>query len=480
MQNNNAQKQSSLNTNNQQKEWSINSWEQFEINQFVDYENKDILNNTILKLKSLPPLVTPHKIFNLKKQLEKCAKGEAFLLQGGDCAELFKYCTKSNIEDKLKVILQMSLVIVLNAKVPVVRIARIAGQYAKPRTNIFEYIDGKEYNSFRGDIINSNNIDNRKPDPNRLLDAYFHSSATLNYMNSILQSGFADLRNSENWEIGHIKNNELKKEYENLLKQLNNALGLMDLIGITNNSDNNENFNKVIKEVEIYTSHEAMLLQYESALTRKIDSIKDKNMYYNGSAHFLWVGDRTRQLNGAHVEYLSGICNPIGIKIGPTSDIKELIEVIKKLNKTNEIGKITLITRFGAELVDEKLPPLIKKIKESNLNVVWICDPMHGNTETFIEGNKSYKTRKFNKIFLELKKSFEIHKSCESRLNGVHLELTGDLVTECLGGFGDLKDLRPNYETLCDPRLNYEQSMDVAFLISKYFKENSEYYINNK
>ncbi|KAJ9082886.1 3-deoxy-7-phosphoheptulonate synthase [Entomophthora muscae] len=361
----------------------------------------------------------------------------------------------------------MSLVLLWGARVPVIRVARMAGQYAKPRSSPIEKIDGQEYPSFRGDNVNGFELDQREPDPERLVQAYFHSAATLNYVRSIINSGFADLNKPHEWDLSHVRCGAVREEYQQVVNQLSNTLDFMKTIKVIGGGNSSS---QSLRSVDMFMSHESLMLDYESSLTRcLVDPNTGEKKWYNTSGHFLWVGDRTRQLDCAHIEYLSGIANPLGIKVGPTTDAGDLILLLEKLNPKREEGRITLITRFGFELIEKCLSTYIKAVQESGHPVVWVCDPMHGNTEMSSAG---VKTRHFANIMGEVGRAFRIHSVCGSKLNGVHFELTGDSVTECVGGSMELEhhQLNDNYQTYCDPRLNYEQSLDMAFLIAKYYQ----------
>ncbi|RKO92148.1 DAHP synthetase, partial [Blyttiomyces helicus] len=366
------------------------------------------------------------------------------------------------IESKLKVLLQMSLILIWGGRTSVTRVARMAGQYAKPRSKPTEVIDGQTYHAFRGDNVNGIALSDRQPDPSRLLGAYFHSAATINYVRSLLGTGFADLHhpdawNLEAWRFAHVQSPTVRAEYQAIVHRLEDALDFMRTIGADDESHD------AIRTVDMFMSHEGLLLDYESKLTRA----GPDGAYYNLGAHFLWIGDRTRQLDGAHVEYFRGLANPIGVKVGPSMKPEELKPLLDIIDPNFETGKITLISRYGHDKIQNFLPAHIKAVQESGHKVVWCCDPMHGNTETTSTG---VKTRRFDHIATELGKSFRIHKECNSALTGVHFELTGDAVTETIGGSMELSeaDLSKNYQTFCDPRLNYEQSLDIAFLIAKY------------
>lgn len=364
----------------------------------------------------------------------------------------------------------MSLILVWGARTPIVRVARMAGQYAKPRSSPTEVIDGKKYSSFRGDNVNGIGLHERNPDPQRLLSAYFHSAATLNYVRTLINSQFADLHHPEQWNLDHVQNQGLKEGYSAIVKQLLDTFSFMQTIGAGTTDS-------AFKSVELFMSHEGLLLEYEQRLTRLYN-----NKFYNLGSHFLWIGDRTRQLTGAHIEYFRGIQNPIGVKVGPTMKSEEIAPLLDILNPNKEVGKITLISRYGAGKIRKFLPAHIKAVQATkhkvllfNAEVVWCCDPMHGNTETTASG---IKTRRFENVMQELVEAFQIHIECNSKLGGVHLELTGDAVTETIGGSMNLKedDLKLNYQTHCDPRLNYEQSMDVAFKIADYFRKKEYMY----
>ncbi|KAF8422514.1 DAHP synthetase [Tirmania nivea] len=445
-------------------QWSPSSWQFKPMKQSVTYPNQLAVENSLKKLESLPPLVTPHEIMKLRAELKEVALGNKFLLQGGDCAELFDYCSAEPIDGKIKVLLQMSLVLVWGARIPVVRIARMAGQFAKPRSSLTEVVDGREIPSFRGDNINGYLPHEREPDPGRLVSSYFHSAATLNYLRSQLSSGFADLHHPFSWTLSHVQSDHIRLEYQSIVNSITDALSFMHTIGADTSPS--------INTADFYTSHEGLLLEYEQSLTRLLpDPTTGVPKYYNTSAHFLWIGDRTRQLDGAHVEYFRGIENPIGIKIGPTISGPDLVQLLDIVNPTKAIGKVTLITRYGASLVAQKLPEHIKAVQSSGHNPVWQCDPMHGNT--FISPPPhSLKTRRFADIIAELSDCLLIHKKHGSRLGGVHLELTGENVTECVGGSERLEEneLNRKYETYCDPRLNMNQALDAAFLVAAYYR----------
>ena len=440
------------------KSWTPDSWKILPAEQQPDWEKSEAYSKVISEISGYPPLVFAGEVRTLKQQLGDAAQGNGFLIQGGDCAETFDDFRADSIRDKLKIILQMSVVLTYGASCNVVKLGRIAGQFAKPRSANTETRDGIELPSYRGDAVNDINFneDSRKLNPKRLLRTYNQSAATLNLLRAFTTGGFADLNKVHVWNQEFIAQSPQGKRYEEIANSIDDALIFMKAVGI--NSDNTS----ALKLAEFFTSHEALLLGYEHALTRQ-DSLTGK--WYNCSAHFLWIGDRTRQPNGAHVEFLSGVDNPIGIKVGPTINEEELIALCEKLNPENEWGKLTLISRMGADTVRSKLPPLIKTIKESGQKVLWVCDPMHGNT---YKTDNGYKTRHFDTILEELEHFFAIHRAEETIPGGVHFELTGDNVTECLGGAREISasDLNSRYETACDPRLNNEQSLELAFLVT--------------
>ncbi|ORX40928.1 DAHP synthetase [Kockovaella imperatae] len=481
--------------------WSPSSWRQKPIAQDVVYEDKAKLDKILNKLRKLPPLVSPTEIDRLRNQLADVAAGKAFLLQGGDCAELFDDCSQYPIEHKLSLILLMSLIILHGSRLPVVRIMRIAGQYAKPRSKPTEMIDGEEVLSFRGDNVNGYEPTDRNPDPERLLGAYFHSTATLNYIRTLLLSGFANLHKPLDWSFSHVRSPELQKAFSGVIESLQDSL---DFMRVATGGDGGTARGGT-ETVDLYTSHEALLLEYEEALTREFDgrptprptsgtaspvrptkmvstpsmaSFPGKRSFYNTSSHFIWIGDRTRQLDGAHVEYFRGIANPIGIKVGPTMQPDELVRVLDVVDPDRIPGKVTLIGRYGADKVDQHLPGHIDAVKTTDHVVVWQCDAMVSEITKSSMTDPTLKTRYFADVIQEITKSMEIHKAKGTILGGVHLELTGEVnedgfsVTECIGGSMELadKDLSFNYRSHCDPRLNYEQSLDVAFLISDHLK----------
>ncbi|KAI0355412.1 DAHP synthetase [Trametes cingulata] len=471
--------------------WSPSSWRNKPAAQDVVYPDREKLEKVLGKIRTLPPLVSPSEIERLRHQLAQVQRNQAFLLHAGDCAESFDACTHENIAAKIGLILSFSLIVIWGARKPVVRIGRIAGQYAKPRSSPTEKIGDREVLSFRGDNVNGLDPNDRTPDPDRMLSAYFHSTATLNHVRSLLTSGFASLHHPKDWSLSHVRSPALREEFERITEGLSDALEFTRTIGIGKESVSYEQGGGrgALGEVDFYTSHEGLMLDYEEAMTREFPVPSSLGSYassspqsspttvhYNTSAHFLWIGDRTRQLNGAHVEYFRGIRNPIGVKVGPSMKADELVRLLEIVNPNRENGKVTLITRYGAGKVEEHLPGHIRAVQESGHPVIWISDPMHGNTLTSSSG---LKTRNFGTIISELTSCLRIHAECGSHLNGVSLEFTGELaedgfsVTECLGGSMRLSEdqLPLRYQSFCDPRLNFEQSLDVAFLISDHFKK---------
>ncbi len=423
-----------------------------------DYADPSELEAVLARLRRLPPLVVPQEVDRLRSLLAEAAAGRRFLLQGGDCAEQFKDCTPESIEGKLRVLLQMSVALTHGGRKPVVRVGRIAGQFAKPRSKPTETVGGRDLPSYRGDLINGLGADEvvRRPDPGRMLEAYFHASATLNHLRALTAGGFADLHHPERWELpggtGQVP------EYRRTLDHVRESLDFLEALGGVQRD--------VLERIDFFTSHEALLLPYEEALTRWVD---DASAYYNLGAHTLWVGERTRQLDGAHIEYLRGLRNPIGVKVGPSASPEHLLALLEHLDPGREPGRITLISRFGAAKIQAALPPLLKAVQDTGRPVLWSCDPMHGNG---IESAGGLKTRDFGAILSELRQAFEIHRTHGSHLGGVHIELTGEAVTECTGGSEGLSeaDLAKSYETGCDPRLNGTQSLEMAFLIAEMMR----------
>jgi len=438
--------------------WDITSWRDRPAQQQPMYPDQAALLAAERDLARLPPLVFAGEIDRLRADLEKVSQRRAFLLQGGDCAESFTEFSADKVGQTFKLLLQMSVVLTFAGSSPVVKVGRIAGQFAKPRSAPTETVGETELPSYRGDIINSVDFteEARRPDPQRMLKAYHQSSATLNLMRAFATGGFADLNNVQQWNQGFVEQTEQHSNYADLALQIEKALGFMEACGI--NSANSPQLNKTT----IYTSHEALLLNYEQALTRQ-DNLSGN--WYDCSAHMLWIGDRTRQPDHAHVEFLRGVRNPLGIKVGPSTVVADLQRLLEILNPENEAGRVTLISRMGADHVSEKLPPLIKAVQRMGADVVWCSDPMHGNTINTASG---VKTRKVDAILSEMEQFFEIHRAEGSYAGGVHLEMTGDSVTECVGGAYQLTEasLGERYKTTCDPRLNADQSLELAFLIA--------------
>ena len=449
------------------KKWKINSWRDYPVKHIPKYKDGKELNKVLNKIKSFPPLVFAGETRHLKEQLANVVDGKAFLLQAGDCAESFAEFNPNNIRDTFKVILQMSLVLTYSASLPVIKLGRIAGQFSKPRSSPTEKQGDKELPSYLGDNINGIEFSERArtPDPKRLFKSYSQSASTLNLLRAFSHGGFADLKKVHLWNLGYIKKSPQAKKFKELEDKIADSLAFMDACGI------NSEFNRRLKTVNFWTSHEALLLPFEESMTR-VDSTTGE--YHDTSAHFVWVGDRTRQLDGGHVEYCRGIENPIGIKCGPTSKPDEIVKICNVLNPNNEKGKITLISRFGHDNVGKFLPKLIRTIKREGLNVIWSCDPMHGNT---IKSTTGFKTRPFNNILKEVKNVFAVHQSERSYAGGLHIEMTGQNVTECTGGTQKIsdQDLSSRYRTHCDPRLNANQALELSFLISDEIKKNSIY-----
>lgn len=443
--------------------WTPKSWRDKEISQVPEYPDLSVLESVESSLRSYPPLVFAGEARRLKRELGAVADGKAFLLQGGDCAESFAEFHANNIRDTFKVILQMAVVLTFGASSPVVKVGRMAGQFAKPRSAPNEVINGVELPSYRGDIINGIDFTEaeRVPDPTRMVRAYNQSSATLNLLRAFAQGGFADLHKLHRWNLDFVNDSAQGEKYQAMVERLDETLNFMEACGIT--SDNVPQ----LRETNFYTSHEALLLWYEEALTRQ-DSINGK--WYDCSAHMLWIGDRTRQPDSAHVEFMKGVDNPIGMKCGPSMDPDELIRLIDVLNPKNESGRLTLIARMGHDKVEQYLPKLVRKVKAEGRNVVWSCDPMHGNT---IKAETGYKTRPFDRILTEVRKFFEVHNAEGTHGGGVHFEMTGRDVTECLGGAQAITEdgLSERYHTHCDPRLNGTQALELAFLIAEELKE---------
>ncbi|MFG1411807.1 3-deoxy-7-phosphoheptulonate synthase class II [Xanthobacter sp. VTT E-85241] len=442
--------------------WRPDSWRFYPVVQMPNYTDAEALKEVERKLASYPPLVFAGEARRLKAELAKVAKGEAFLLQGGDCAESFDEHSADNIRDFFRVFLQMAVVTAFSGGVPVVKVGRIAGQFAKPRSSDIETVNGVDLPSYRGDIVNdiAFSPEARLPDPRRQIEAYRQSAATLNLLRAFATGGYANLSNAHQWMLGFVKDSPQSHRYQELANRITEALDFMRACGIDPQS------HPEMRTTDIFTSHEALLLGYEQALTR-VDSTSGD--WYATSGHLLWIGDRTRQPDHAHVEYFRGIRNPIGIKCGPSLSADGLLRLLDILQPDNEAGRITLICRFGADKVGEHLPALIRAVEKEGRTVVWSCDPMHGNT---IKAGSGYKTRPFDRILSEIKTFFDVHAAEGTFAGGVHLEMTGKNVTECTGGARAIsdEDLRDRYHTYCDPRLNAEQSIELAFLVAELLK----------
>ena len=418
------------------------------------------VKEAVAELESFPPLVFAGECDNLKAKIAQAAKGNAFWLQGGDCAETFAGATADSIRNRIKTILQMAAVLQYFSSLPVIKVGRMAGQFAKPRSNDNETREGVTLPAYRGDAVNDLEFTtkSRTPDPKRLVRVYNTSSATLNLVRAFTQGGFADLRQVHTWNRGFAADARFSARYEEMANEIGRALQFMESAGVDPES---------FKSVDFYSSHEALILEYEKALTR-IDSRTDNP--YDVSAHFLWIGERTRQLDGAHMDFAQKIHNPIGVKLGPKSTPEDVLAIIAKLNPDNEAGRLTFITRMGAGLIREKLPALIETVIISGAIVLWVCDPMHGNT---YEAPSGYKTRKFDDVLDEVRGFFEVHKRLGTHPGGIHIELTGDDVTECVGGGDQIshEDLASRYESACDPRLNHTQSLELAFLVAEMLRD---------
>jgi 3-deoxy-7-phosphoheptulonate synthase len=442
--------------------WSPESWRAKPIQQVPSYPDMAALEETEARLATFPPLVFAGEARKLKKQLAAVANGEAFLLQGGDCAESFAEHGADNIRDFFRVFLQMSVVLTYAGAQPVVKVGRIAGQFAKPRSSDIEAKGDVSLPSYRGDIINGIEFDekSRIPDPARQEMAYRQSAATLNLLRAFAQGGYASLENVHKWMLGFVADSPQAAKYEALANRITETMDFMRAVGITSDS------NYALRETDFYTSHEALLLGYEQALTR-VDSTSGD--WYATSGHMIWIGDRTRQPDHAHLEYCRGIKNPLGLKCGPSLTPDGLIELIDLLNPENEAGRLTLIARFGADKVGDHLPKLIRAVEKEGRKVVWSCDPMHGNTVTAA----GYKTRPFDRILKEVQSFFEVHRAEGTYPGGIHVEMTGKNVTECTGGARAIRDeeLQDRYHTHCDPRLNAEQAVELAFLVSELLKK---------
>jgi 3-deoxy-7-phosphoheptulonate synthase len=441
------------------KTWSPSSWQELPAAQQPDWPDPGALHEALVQLRAVPPLVFAGEARSLQSSLARAARGEAFVLQAGDCAEAFGDFSADAIRDKLKIILQMAVVLTYASGLPVVKVGRIAGQFAKPRTSEVELVDGRELPSFRGHAVNDSAFEegSRRADPLRLVRAYHQAAATLNLIRAFTKGGYADLAQIHTWNQEFVAASPQGRRYESIARQIDRALRFMAACGIDLEAD------AALHQVDFYTSHEALLLGFEEALTRK-DSLTGE--WYCCSAHLLWVGERTRQPMGAHVEFLSGIRNPVAAKVGPTATPAEIVELCERLDPDREPGRLSLITRMGPERLGRNLPGLLRAVADTGRRAVWICDPMHGNTFTTGAG---LKTRRFDDILAEIKTFFAVHEQEGTSPGGVHLELTHEDVTECLGGAEEVRDhqLSSRYRALCDPRLNARQSLDLVFEVGE-------------
>jgi len=445
--------------------WSPHSWKSFPTTQQPVYPDAAALERMLAEIGALPPLVTSYEIEALKAQLAEAARGERFILWGGDCAESFADCSSAAIASKLKILLQMSLVLVHGTRKRITRIGRFAGQYAKPRSAMTEVRDGDELPSFRGDNVNRPEFTHasRTPDPQLLLRGYERSALTLNFVRSLVDGGFADLHHPENWDLDFVKHSPLAAEYQKMVDSIGESLRFMESLAGGTLAQ--------MQRVDFFTSHELLVLAYESALTRQVPR---REGWFNLSTHLPWIGMRTNASGGAHVEFCRGIRNPVGVKVGPDTTVDTLLDTVRTLSPDNEAGRVVLISRFGAHQIGRAFPPLLRAVRDAGLHVVWVCDPMHGNTETVVPtagewAGKSVKTRKFGHILAECEQAFEIHRAEGTVLAGVHIELTGENVTECIGGARGISedDLSRAYRSQVDPRLNYEQALELAMLIAR-------------
>ena len=447
----------------EQRAWSLDSWREFPIQQQPHYEDGEVVKNVEQRLRAMPPLVSPREVRSLKSELAKVANGQAFLLQGGDCAESFAEYNEANLRAFFRVILQMTMALMYGAGSPVVKVGRIAGQFAKPRSANTETIDGVELPAYRGDMVNGMEFEpqTRRADPERQMQAYFQSGATLNFLRSMFQGGYAALDNISAWNMDFVAHSAQGKRFSSLVEHINECLSFIGACGLS------PRHVEALAEASFYTSHESLLLGYDAALTRLDEETGD---YYACAAHMLWIGDRTRNPDEAHVEFLRGVQNPIGCKVGPSMKPDDLLRLCDTLNPNNEAGRLTFISRMGAGKVEATLAPLVRLLKSEGRSVVWSCDPMHGN---IIKSPNGYKTRKFNDILAEVREFFAVHQAEGTHAGGVHFEMTGQDVTECLGGAQAISelDLSNRYHTHCDPRLNASQSLELAFLISEELRK---------
>lgn len=443
--------------------WHPATWQRLDAAQQPSYPDQAALERAVAELSRLPPIVTSWEIDGLRELIARAQNGEAFVLQGGDCAESFDDCTSESIVAKLKILLQMSLVMLYGLKKPVVRIGRMAGQYAKPRSADTETREGQSLPTFRGDLVNRNpfTADDRVPDPQLILRGYERAALTLNFVRSLVDGGFADLHHPEYWDLDWVGHSKMAEEYHGVVQSISNSLDFLESIS--------GRALHQTQRADIYAAHEGLHLLYEQAQTRFLER---RNRWYNLTTHFPWIGMRTAAIDGAHVEYFRGIANPMGIKVGPGMTAEWIQKLIRVLNPNNEPGRLTLIHRFGAKSIEEGLPKLIRAVRETGSPVLWVCDPMHGNTESTADGTK---TRRFDNIVAELEAAFRVHHAMGSYLGGVHLELTGENVTECTGGARGLTDgdLARAYKSTVDPRLNYEQAMEIAMRIAGLHRNGS-------
>jgi 3-deoxy-7-phosphoheptulonate synthase len=441
--------------------WSPTSWQSKPLQQRVAYPDGGDLAQVLEALALLPPLVTSWEIESLKEQLAAAQRNEVFLLQGGDCAERFADCRPDPIVAKLKVLMQVSLVLLYGTRARVVRVGRFAGQYAKPRSSDVETHQGVTLPCYRGDLVNGSEFtaEARTPDPQRLLRGYERASLTLNFIRSLVGGGFADLHHPEWWNLDFARSVPHYRDYQDMVDHITEALRFLEIVGGRRLDE--------VRRIEFFTSHEGLHLDYEQALTRRVPR---REGWYDLSTHFPWIGNRTRDLGGAHVEFFRGVVNPLGVKIGPGMHPEELLDLIRILNPHDEPGRLTLIHRFGQARIARELPPLVEAVRRAGRTVLWCCDPMHGNTITAASGRK---TRRFGDILAELETAFDVHAGAGGFLGGVHVELSGDIVTECLGGARGLSedDLELAYETEVDPRLNYEQALELSLLIARRFQK---------
>ena len=443
--------------------WEKTSWRSLNIKQQPVYEDKALLEATTSQLAGLPPIVFAGEVRRLKKELARACEGKSFLLQGGDCAETFANFNAVNIRDMFKVMLQMAVVLTYAGGFPVVKVGRIAGQFAKPRSSDTETMNGVTLPSYRGDIINGFEFDEnaRKADPARMINAYYQSASTLNLLRAFARGGLANLHEIHRWNLGFVAQSEVDERFNDLCERITQTLNFMDACGI--NSENTA----ALSETRFFTSHEALLLPYEEALTR-VDSMSGD--YYGCSGHMLWIGERTRDPQDAHVHFLSGLKNPLGVKVGPSITSDEILRLCDALNPDNEPGRLNVIVRMGADKIGQNFPAVLREVKRSGRAILWSIDPMHGNT---IKAQNGYKTREFDKVLREVRSFFEIHKAEGTYPGGIHLEMTGQNVTECTGGAFNLtqEELASRYETQCDPRLNANQALEMAFLIADLLKQ---------